>query len=87
MLIGLKRACQITAWLTDTNPLCSTRLRGGGGGALPFMGYSEMFCCEGLSFQAVQSGIKGKERKRVMVWNKNTLWETDQLYEELEILC
>ena len=60
---------------------------GGGWGALPFMGYSEIFCCEGLSFQAVQSGIKGKERKQVMVWNKNTLWETDQLYEELEILC
>ena len=51
------------------------------------MGYSEMFCCEGLNFQAVQSGIKGKERKQVMVWNKNTLWETDQLYEELEISC
>ena len=51
------------------------------------MGYTGMFCCEGLSFQAVQLGIKCIERKEILVWNKNTLWETDQLYEELEISC
>ena len=31
--------------------------QGGGGGALPYMGYIDMCRCEGYGFQAVYSGI------------------------------
>ena len=38
---------------------CSTPARAGVGslGALPYMGYIGMRCCEGYGFQAVYSGI------------------------------